>query len=43
MIWHMYLVYIFGDVAICTYVYGCKYCHDLCYKAPLRGMGVMSL
>jgi len=33
----------FDDVAICIYVYGCKYCHELCYKSPLRGMGVLLL
>ena len=32
-----------GDVSICIYVYGCKYQHELCYKAPISGMGVMSL
>ena len=33
----------FVDFFICTYVYGCKYCHELSYKAPISGMGVMSL
>ena len=33
----------FGDVGICTYVYGCKYHHELCYKAPISSMGVMLL
>jgi len=34
------LVWCFG---ICTYVYGCKYRHEIYYKTPIRGMGVMSL
>jgi len=38
--WHMFWCDVFG---ICTYLYGCKYCHELCYKAPISGMGVMSL
>jgi len=25
----------FDDVGLCTYVYGCKYHHELCYKDPL--------
>ena len=33
----------FGDVVIFTYVYGCKYRHELSYKAPISSMGVMSL
>ena len=42
------LAYVFGtynfdDVAICTPMYGCKYHNELCYKAPLCGMGVMLL
>ena len=28
---------------IFTYVYGCKYHHELCYKAPINDMGVMFL
>jgi len=28
---------------ICTYVYGYKYHHELCYKSPISDMGVMSL
>lgn len=43
MIWYMFLVHIFGNVSMCTHVYGCKYCHELCYKYPLCRMGVMSL
>jgi len=39
MIWYIY----FDDVLICTLVYGCKYRNKLCYKAPLRCMGVMLL
>ena len=31
---------IFG---ICIYIYGCKYCHELCYKTPISDTGVMSL
>jgi len=26
---------------ICTYVYGCRYHHDLSYKAPINNMVVM--
>ncbi|MCY0536313.1 hypothetical protein, partial [Klebsiella pneumoniae] len=33
----------FDDFAICTYVYGCKYYHELSYKVPISGMGVMLL
>ena len=33
----------FDDVGLCIYVYGCKYHHELCYKAPITGMGVMLL
>jgi len=33
----------FGDVTICTYVYGCKYYHEISYKAPISSMGVMLL
>ena len=55
MFWYGVLVYVliwclgicfgiyFGHVAMCTYVYGCKYCHELCYKYPISGMGVMLL
>ena len=32
MFGHMYL-----------YVYGCKYRHEICYKAPISGMGFMLL
>jgi len=42
MSWHMFS-YIFGDVSICTYVYGCKYHHEISYKAPISSMGVMLL
>jgi len=40
---YVFGIYNFYDVAICTPVYGCKYCNELCYKAPLCGMGVMLL
>ena len=33
----------FYDVSICTYVYGCKYRHELCYKAPISSMRLMLL
>jgi len=33
----------FGDFSIRTYVYVCKYYHELSYKAPISGMSVMSL
>ena len=26
-----------------VYVYGCKYCHELSYKSPISGMGVILL
>jgi len=26
---------------ICIYVYGCKYRHEICYKAPISSMAVM--
>ena len=42
-LWYMFLVHVLGMLGICTYVYGCKYHHELSYKAPIRGMGVMSL
>ena len=28
---------------VLVYVYGCKYQHELSYKAPIGGMGVMLL
>lgn len=34
------LVWCFG---ICTYIYGCKYCHELCYKSLISDMNVMQL
>jgi len=37
------LVYLLVMFGIFTYVYGCKYYHELCYRAPISGMGVMSL
>ena len=43
MIWHMFWYIYFDDVVICTPVNGCKYHNELCYKAPLYGMGVMLL
>jgi len=39
MFWYIYFDYVFT----CTPVYGCKYRNELCYKAPLCGMGVMLL
>ena len=43
VIWHMLWYIYFDNVVMCTPVYGCKYCNELCYKASLCGMGVMSL
>ena len=55
MLWYGDLVYVliwclgiclsvcFGDISIGTYVYGCKHCHELCFKAPISVMGFMSL
>ena len=48
MFWHMSLVFFFGTClrvmfGICTYAYGCKHDHELCYKDPISGMGVISL
>jgi len=41
------LVYVLAHVLvmfdICTYVYGCKYQHELYYKSPISGMCGMSL
>jgi len=33
----------FGDVGLCTYVYGYKYLHEKFNKAPISCMGVMLL
>jgi len=33
----------FDDFCLCTYLYGCKYHYELCFKAPISGMGVISL
>ena len=46
--WENVLIYVLVYVlmwcfGICTYVYGCKYFHEICYKTPISGMGVMSL
>lgn len=43
MFWYMFLVHDLVMFGICTYLYGCKYHHELCYKAPTSGMGVMEL
>jgi len=32
---YVFDIYNFDVVSICTPVYGCKYCNELCYKAPL--------
>jgi len=37
------LVHVLVMFGICTYVYGCKHHHELCYKSLISGMGVMSL
>jgi len=42
-LWYMFLVHVLVMFGICTYVYGCKYRHELCYKAPISGIGVMLL
>jgi len=42
-IFYMFLVHVLVMVGICTYVYGCKYHHELFYKAPITDMGIMSL
>jgi len=38
-----FLVHVLVMFGICTYVYGCKYYHELCYKSPISSMGDMSL
>ena len=43
MIWHMFWYIYFDDVFMCAPVYERKYRNELCYKAPLCGMGVMLL
>jgi len=42
-LWYMFLVVVFVMFGRCTYVCGCKYCHEICYKTPISGMGVMIL
>ena len=39
--WYGVLVHVLAMFGICTYVHGCKYNHELCYKDPISGMGVM--
>jgi len=38
MFWYLFLVHVLVMFGICTYVYGCKYLNELCYKAPISGM-----
>jgi len=33
------LAYIFGNVAICAHVYGCKYLHELCCHVTMLSCG----
>lgn len=40
---YMFLVHVLVTFGICTYVYGCKYTHELCYNSPISGMDVMEL
>lgn len=43
MVFTMVFWYMFGDFGTCTNLYGCKYCHEICYKDPISGTSVMSL
>jgi len=37
---YVFGLYNFDDFAICTPVYGGKFCNELCYKDPLCSMGL---
>ena len=43
LVFWFYFGICFDDFSKCTYVYGCKYRHELSYKYLVSGMGVMLL